>query len=128
MSIQFEADYDTLDGVLVEAAEAFGKHIAKEYFGEEHIDWSVTGGETFGGQYVFDFSFDNYPNGRAEFQMQIVGMRNMEKEPLAIFAEKQDDGTVHIHWTDDTLTHHTAEEFEILQAQGIAWEAGAQIQ
>lgn len=87
MGLVFEADKDSLEGAFTAAAEAFGNHLAKNHFGEEGMDWTVSGSEMWGGQFAFDFTFRteaaDQPGGEeATFQMQIVGVRNMEPEPF----------------------------------------------
>lgn len=77
----FETDKNSLEGVFTDAAEALGRSIAKNHFGEEHMDWTVSGGESWGGQYVFDFQFDNGGED-ARFQIQIVGVRGMELKEI----------------------------------------------
>lgn len=81
MGMMWETDTDTLEGVFTEAAEAFGKHIAKTHFGEEGMDWTVSGGEMWGGQFAFDFTFRTESGEDATFQMQLVAVRNMVPEP-----------------------------------------------
>lgn len=75
----FEADKDSLESVFQDAMTAFGKHIAKAHFGEEHMDWGLSGGEGWGGDFAFDFRFENGER-EATFQVQIVAIRDMELE------------------------------------------------
>ena len=74
----FETDKNSLEGVFAEAAEALGWSIAKNHFGEEYMDWTVSGGATWGGNYTFDFRFDQGHGEDATFQIQIAGVRNMD--------------------------------------------------
>lgn len=80
--MQFERDRDAreLGATMEQAAEQFGFHIAEHQFGEKHMDWEVSGGEGWGGEFVFDFTFRLENGIDATFQMQIVGVRNMEPE------------------------------------------------
>lgn len=87
MGLVFEADKDSLEGAFTAAAEAFGKQLAKAHFGEEGMDWTVSGSELWGGEFAFDFTFRteaaDQPGGEeASFQMRILAVRNMEPEPF----------------------------------------------
>lgn len=78
----FEADKDSLEGVFAEAAEKFGEHIAETHFGEKYMDWSVSGGELWGGEFTFDFRFAQDYGDDATFQVRILAVQNMEMEEI----------------------------------------------
>lgn len=78
MNTQFDVDRVTLEDAMEQAAEQFGFHIAETQFGDRHMDWTVSGGEIWGGGFTFDFKFHLEDGTEAQFQMQIVGARNME--------------------------------------------------
>lgn len=82
MGLVFETDRDTLEGAFTEAAEAFGKAIAREHFGEEHMDWTVSGGAMWGGEFAFTFDFNLENGDTATFHMRLGGIRNMEPEEI----------------------------------------------
>lgn len=78
----FEADKNTLEGVFTEAAEALGRSIAKNHFGDEGMDWSVSGGELWGGEFAFDFRFAQDYGDDATFQVRVLAVRDMELEEI----------------------------------------------